>query len=827
MDRMMKKCLMLCCCMMVAVSLPVSARAAQLSGITLVPALHEDILTIQSDEPAPYQVFDLKAPARLVLSFSATTIGDVTPPEAGRAILATRLLQQGDSAVVELTLAPHTTYTIAEEGNNLLIHLPVAAAPQKRQMAQIDDLSVVDQGSNSDLVLRGSLLDRPFTARMANHGTMMIVDIPDTTSRLAKEHFSYASQIIRDVTIGSHKGKTRMVISLLKSSVSHQISATSSEFHIHFGVPRSLDAKMGEQQLGADVGASGMVVEGVDFQPEDRISHVILTLNRENAVVDLQHLGETLRMSVRGGRLKQGLERTMDVSAFPGAVKQIDTFQQGDDVQVVVRLRDRVSVSTFQRGKVIAINIEPHDMAAARAQESGDNSFFYSGDKVTFDFKDIDIKNALRLIAEMSSLNMIMADDVSGKLTMRLIDVPWDQALDLILTSKGLGKEQVGNVMRIAPIDALRSEYKTRLAVQKGAEALEPLVTEFITLNFTKVAAVKTMIASAAANASKVAAATGSSNSSSGGGEKKVAPSGGILSPRGSILTDARTNTLIVKDTQVSIDNVKRLIAAIDQPVRQVLIAARVVEASSDFNRDIGIQWGGTYNAQSQRNFPGAVSIGQPAAAQANATAIAGGGGIASATTKGFLVDLPATAANAIGISLGSFNNAINLDLALSAAELNGSAKVVSNPRIVTTNLKPATISQGTKIAVVTSQGANNAATTTYVDATLNLTVTPQITSKNTVLMDVTISKDSPVGTSANINTKTVTTNVNVKSGETVVIGGVYEHSEGDTKQSVPGLASIPFLGYLFQKNAKIDNRTELLIFITPQIMNSAVTGGE
>ncbi|MDX8414190.1 MAG: type IV pilus secretin PilQ [Mariprofundales bacterium] len=811
MARMMKKYLVFCWCMVMALS--INAHAAALSAVTLVADNQGETLTVQSDVAAPYQVFDLKAPLRLVLSFSSTSIGTVAIPTAGRAVLSTRLLQQGDSAVVELMLAPNTTYTITEQGNNLLVHFPVAAVQQAKRVAQIDDLSVADQGSNSDLLLHGSFLDGPFTARMANHGTMMIVDMPNAHSRLPKEHFSYASQIVRDVTIGSHDGTTRMVISLLKSAVSHQISATGGEFRVHFGLPAS-SAKAGKPSL-----ATGMVVEAVDFQPEDRVSHVILTLNRDNAVVDLKNMGDALRLTVSGGRLQQGMERTMDVSSFPGAVKQIDTFQQGDDVQVVVRLRDEVRVSTFQRGKVVAINIEPQDMAIARAQEGGDNTFSYSGDKVTFDFKDIDIKNALRLIAEMSNLNIIMSDDVSGKLTMRLIDVPWDQALELILTSKGLGKEKVGNVMRIAPIDALRSEYKTRLAVQKGSEALEPLVTEFITLNYTKVAAVKAMIASAAANASKASAASG--------GSKKPKASGGILSSRGSVLTDTRTNTLIVKDTQVSIDNVKRLIAAIDQPVRQVLIAARVVEASHNFNRDIGIQWGGTYNAQSRQNFPGSVSIGQPAAAQANATAIAAGGGIASATTKGFLVDLPAAAANAIGISLGSFNNAINLDLALSAAELNGSAKVVSNPRVVTTNLKPATISQGTKLAVVTSQGSNNAATTTYVDATLNLTVTPQITSKDTVLMDITISKDSPVGTSSNINTKTVTTNVNVKSGETVVIGGVYERTKGKERNGVPGLSSIPYIGYLFQRNTKTDNRSELLIFITPQIMKNAVTGGE
>ncbi|RMH50437.1 MAG: type IV pilus secretin family protein [Zetaproteobacteria bacterium] len=798
------------------------AAAAQLTAVSIRDEAREELVTISSDGPAPYQVFDLSGPARLVLSFPGTSVGDLAAPKGGRVVRLVRLRQQGADGVVELTLARPVHYTIEERGNDLRIHLPLPSESPRRRVAHIDDLAVVDQGEHSELILRGSHLDLPYTARMVNHDMTLILDLPHARARLPREHFSYSSPFVRDVTVGSSGDRVRLVVSLLKPGISHQIVATPGALRIHFG-----SGRLGHGAGGAEKPA--IEVEAVRFKPEDRISHVVLTVRGGSPVVDLNKSDRAVRVTIRGARLRKGLERSMDVSAFPGAVKQIDTFRKGDDVRLVIRLRDKVSVSTFQRGDKLSINIEPQDLAIARAGVSGVNAFSYTGDKVTFDFKDIDIKNALRLIAEMSNLNIIMADDVSGKLTMRLVDVPWDQALDLILTSKGLGQERIGNVLRIAPIEALRSEYSSRLAVKRGSEALEPLITEFITLNYTKVADVKKMIDNAAAAAGKAAAAAAAGKKGGAGAPPAAGkPAGGILSPRGSILVDERTNTLIVKDTRASIDNVKRLVAAIDQPVRQVLIAARVVEASKDFNRDIGIQWGGVYNAQTQRNFPGAISIGAPAAASANAAAIAGGGGTAAATNTGFLVDLPAAAANgSIGISLGSFNNAVNLDLALSAAELNGSAKVVSNPRVVTTNLKPATISQGTKIAVVTSQGANNAATTEYVDATLKLTVTPQITSKDTVLMDVTVSKDSPVGTSANINTKTVTTSVNVKSGETVVIGGVYERTRGDTRNSVPGLASIPVIGWLFQKNARIDNKTELLIFITPQILQNTVTGGE
>jgi len=411
----------------------------------------------------------------------------------------------------------------------------------------------------------------------------------------------------------------------------------------------------------------------------------------------------------------------------------------------------------------------------------------YTGQKVTFDFKDIDIRNALKLISEMSDLNIIMSDDVTGTLTMRLVDVPWDQALDLILSARGLGQEKVGNVMRIAPMEVLRAEYATKLETRHGSLQLEPLVTEFITPSFAKVNDIKVILDSSKAKGTKDAAASGGST--------------GLMTERGSLLLDVRTNTLIVKDTRKAINAVKALIAKIDRPIKQVQIEARIVEASDTFQRNIGIRWGGTGVKRTNQNFPN----------------ITNGNG---------LIDLPmATTAGlggTIGMTLGSLNSALNLNLQLSAAELDGDVHIVSNPRVVTTNLKAATIKQGTQLAFVTPGTANSPPTTTFKDALLELTVTPQITADNSILMEVLVKKDAPSAVGGGIDKKEVTTNILVKNGETIVIGGVYTRTKRDNTNGVPLLSKIPVLGWLFKNNSKQDDKTELLIFLTPTILNGA-----
>ncbi|MCF7822374.1 MAG: type IV pilus secretin PilQ, partial [Mariprofundaceae bacterium] len=365
-----------------------------------------------------------------------------------------------------------------------------------------------------------------------------------------------------------------------------------------------------------------------------------------------------------------------------------------------------------------------------------------------------------------------------------------------------LGKELNGNVMRIAPLAVLRQEHKESLENQKDVELLEPLITEAIGLSFSRVEEIQKMI-----DAGRGAGNPGSGNEVPGNQNNPT-----IMSPRGSYILDSRTNTLIVTDTAQGLSNVKRFIALVDKATEQVLIEARIVEATDSFTNEFGIRWGGQTSTQ-RTGLDGSPNI---QVGSTNPTA-----------SDGFLVDLPAAAASssggAIGLSWSAISKAINLDLELSAAEINGEAKIISSPRILTANGGTALISQGSDVPFVTPSSAAGPATVTFKKAELKLEVTPQITANDTVIMEVDISKDAPTGQSVQgnpiLSTKKVTSTLQVKDGETIVIGGIYTRDKSTNTSGVPGFKDIPVLGWLFKTQGKTDNKTELLIFLTPSIV--------
>lgn len=792
-------------------------QAAQITDIKLLDASDGDVLRIESDGALNYQVFDLDGPPRLILSFPDATLADGVEALQSSGDGVTRVYPVSDKAVVrlEVSLSEALVYEIKEDNHALVVRFAGVKDQQKASAgvhAVIQDIEVRDRGSVTELILRGEHMDANHNAFMAQGKQQLILDFWGASTLLQKTNFQYSTQRISAVMVGQADDRVRLVVKLLPSADMHQqIDATAGE----------LVLRLGSVVVKKKVGV--LKVESVDFQPDDRIAHVMIRTDGTNPVINVREKDDYITIDVKKSDLIAGQERSQDVSAFPGPIRQIDTYQLGENVRIVTRLREKVSVTSFQQGNVFTINFEPEDLALARMNAGERDEFAYTGQKVTFDFKDIDIRNALKLIAEMSDLNIIMSDDVSGLLTMRLVDVPWDQALELILSARGLGKQTSGNVMRVAPMEVLRAEYATRLEAQRGSQQLEPLLTEFITLSYTKVEDVKKIIEGASANASKTTggAASGavapiagasSAGASSAGSETSV----GILSPRGSFLIDARTNTLIIKDTQASINAIKRLVAVVDKPIKQVLIEARIVEASDTFKRDIGVRWGGSITNNTGVRFPSTVTVG------------GAGGAVGTTGNRGFLVDLPAAVSagsgGAIGIALGSLNSLINLDLELSASEAEGEVKIISNPRVITTNLKPATISQGTDVAFQTVT-QNNGTQTQFKTATLSLTATPQITADNHVIMQLKITKDAPVlnalGT-IDIKTKSIDTEVYMDNGETVVIGGIYTRDTTHNEARVPFLSSIPILGNLFKKKFKKDDRSELLIFVTPKILNTA-----
>ncbi|HZX42309.1 MAG TPA: type IV pilus secretin PilQ, partial [Myxococcaceae bacterium] len=424
----------------------------------------------------------------------------------------------------------------------------------------------------------------------------------------------------------------------------------------------------------------------------------------------------------------------------------------------------------------------------------------YADKKVSFEFKDIDIHNLLRVIAEVSKKNIVVADDVTGKITIRLRNVPWDQALDIILASKGLGKEEIGDIIRVAPLKTLEDEARSREERKKALRRQEELVVQLIPVNY--------------ANATDMASRVKD-----------------VLSERGTVAVDGRTNTLVVRDIGSNIGKARGLVDKLDSITPQVLIESRIVEANTTFSRSIGVQWGGF--GQAAPSTGNATGLSFP-----NTVRVTGGSdqGTASATgvsaPPNFAVNLPAAvgagAGGALGFTFGSANGALNLNLRLSAAESNGQVKTISAPKVTTLQNQKASISQGVSIpfSQVSAQGVN----TTFVEARLQLDVTPHITSDGSVLMNIkaTNNQPDPANTGANgqpaIQKKEAETQVLVKDGDTTVIGGIYVRRGATTEAGVPWLMKIPILGFFFKSNTVSENRQELLIFITPRIVTQTAS---
>ncbi|HET9156581.1 MAG TPA: type IV pilus secretin PilQ, partial [Myxococcaceae bacterium] len=523
-------------------------------------------------------------------------------------------------------------------------------------------------------------------------------------------------------------------------------------------------------------------------------------------------------LTLTGVKLPKRLERSLDTSALETPIKMISTFPvpgDGQKVRVVVaadgvlteraeRVADGIVWHLEAKGtrteevavsnRTAGFTTEP----AVAAAQTMTGRTRYVGKKVTFEFKDIDIDNLLRVIAEVSKKNFVVADDVSGKITIRLRNVPWDQALDIILASKGLGKEEVGDIIRVAPLKTLEEEARSREERKKAMRRQEDLVVQLIPVNYATA-------------------------------EQMAARVKDVLSERGTVAVDARTNILVIRDIGSNIGRARSLVEKLDTMTPQVLIESRIVEASTSFSRSIGVQWGGFGQAASASgnatglNFPSSVRVtGGSDLGTASATGVSG--------APNFAVNLPAAvgagAGGALGFTFGSANGALQLNLRLSAAESSGTIKTISAPKVTTLQNQKATISQGVSIpyAQVSAQGVN----TVFVEARLQLDVTPHITSDGSVLMAIkaTNNQPDPANTGANgqpaIQKKEAETQVLVKDGDTTVIGGIYVRRGSTNEAGVPWLMKIPIIGFFFKTNTVSENRQELLIFITPRIVTQA-----
>lgn len=513
-------------------------------------------------------------------------------------------------------------------------------------------------------------------------------------------------------------------------------------------------------------------VNNIDFRRgKDGSGRILIHLSDPNSPIDIKQQGSTIIADLVGISVPGHLQRRLDVMDFATPVQSIDTRQSGKNAQVIIKANGDISQLAYQSKSVYTIEVKPYTPDQRRQRQKKEIS--YSGEKLSLNFQDIEVRSVLQLIADFTGLNVVVSDSVSGNLTLRLKNVPWDQALDIIMRTKGLAKRQEGNVLLIAPADEIATRERAALESSKEKLELSPLRTEILALNY--------------ADAQEMADLLRSQSSS---GEK----SNSILSDRGSVTIDRRTNNLLVHETTDKLDEIRALIQSLDIPVRQVMIEARIVTANDNFTRELGGNLGikdvSTHNS----------------------------GTLNSEYNVGFL---PSTAGPGT-LGLQFLKNNLQLDLEIAAAQEENRAEIVASPRIITSNKTKARIEQGVEIPYeeATSSGATSVA---FKKAVMSLEVTPHITKDDRINMELLVTRDSQgdeVSGVPTIDTRKVQTQVLVDNGETVVLGGIFEKNSSETSSKVPLLGDIPILGRLFRIEKVSDQKKELLIFVTPKIIN-------
>jgi len=590
--------------------------------------------------------------------------------------------------------------------------------------------------------------------------------------------------------------------------------------------------------------ASGLTIKSVDFMNVENKSRLQIGLDGQ-ATYDVNREGNSVVLRINKAKIPNHLARPYITSEFATAIQEILPRQDKGDVVFDIAMKQMTPYFVSQDNKLLIMDfdipdevknkVQPVkaialDTVPAAVQSSGsselskqpyvkglspepafqsniintDTSPKYKGEKITLDFQNADIHNILRIIADVSGLNIVTSDEVKGTITIRLKDIPWDQALDVVLESKDLDKMAMGNVVRIAPADKIKQAQERQLASKKTLEQLEPLVTSVIPVNFAKASEITSTIKG-----------------------KEV----GLLSDRGNITADNRTNVLIVKDISKSVNDISAMVKRLDKPTPQVLISARIVQADNNFSRGLGIQWGGSFRNQSNSHLYGLsgvnTAVATTAASPFSQTVTPGSSAQFSSTfipSPSLAVNFPTNQAAGFGITLGRLGStAAELDLSLDIGETTGSINVLSRPKVVTTDNKKATIKQGQKYPYIV-RNQEGQLSTDLKDIDLQLDVTPRIAFDGSVNMEISVKRDA-LGSVKNqlgdpsIDNREATTEVLVKNGETTVIGGIIEESETNNIQKVPGLGDMPVIGYLFKGTEKTKSKTELLIFITPQII--------
>ena len=676
--------------------------------------------------------------------------------------------------------------------------------------ANLQDLNVASlPGDRVELKLS---FDEPVTAPRGytiEQPARIALDLPGVSNKLGSKNRELGVGNARSITIVEAKDRTRLIVNLT-SLAPYSTRVEGNDLYVLVGdssavasrpsasVPASVAAVPPKKTYGPQPKA----ISNIDFQRgEQGEGNVVITLSDASISPDIQEQGGKIRLDFAKTDLPESLRVRLDVKDFATPVQFVSATGSADRTSIVIEPVGLYDYLAYQTENRLTLSVKPltqDDVERRKAER-----FAYTGEKLSLNFQDIDVRSVLQLIADFTDLNLVASDTVAGNITLRLQNVPWDQALDLVLKTKGLDKRQVGNVLLVAPADEIAARERQELESQKQIAELAPLRRELIQVNYAKAADMAKLFQS-------VTSADGASSDA-----------------RGSVTVDDRTNSIIAYQTQDRLDELRRIIAQLDIPVRQVMIEARIVEANVDYDKALGVRWGGATRRGNWSVYgkDGATSFdNESGQVYLPGTDTVGNVSLQDGVAPVPFVDMGVLGSTS-GIGIGFLTDNVTLDLQLSAMEKTGNGEIVSQPKVVTSDKETAKILKGQEVPYQEAS-SSGATSTSFKEAALSLEVTPQITPDNRIIMEVKVTKDAPDFARAlhgvpPINKNEVNAKVLVNDGETIVIGGVFSNTQTKGVEKVPFLGDLPFLGRVFRRDIVSDNKAELLVFITPRIMNN------
>ncbi|MHB8455469.1 MAG: type IV pilus secretin PilQ [Acidiferrobacterales bacterium] len=841
--------------------LSAAATAAEMTGISWESGGSSPALQVHISGKSSYEVASLEGGQRLRVSFPKIKLGSAVTDLDGRGPVKgvyPYLADNGTAVYVDLLMTDPghlmveaTKYgyrVVAAKGTSTATSTPAPAAvapapveaagaapvaaavpvpsasPVSTPAAGVSGKNVIQAinyvklpGDRVQIRIQMARAPGKPAAFTTNNPATISLDFANTRVGLDKDSLSVLLGVVHRVTAIEAEHRTRVIVSLVRPA-GYSTSISGNTFVMTIDNPTttiSSGPAVATTHFANAVGTEKHSLKKIDFRrgPQGD-GKVIVGLSDTGVGIDLREEAGKITVDFLNTRITPELQRRLDVTDFATPIQSIDTYQQGRNVRMIISASGKYDHLAYQAGDVFTVNVKP--VVTAPGQENKVQAGGYTGQKLSLNFQNIDVRAALQVIADFTGLNFVTSDSVKGNLTLRLKDVPWDQALDIILDAKNLAMERNGNVISVAPAAEIAAKQKASLEASKVQQELEPLVSELIQINYSKAADIAKLLKSI-----KAVNPAGQQQSPASGSvtyQKLATESNSLLSPRGQVTVDERTNSILIQDTPSKIREVRKLIAQLDKPVRQVMIETRLVEATDDFAKNLGVRLG----VRSQTTNATACGT-----LDCNAAALTTGSAV-NLTGNALNVNMSAGAINttnpgSIALTLLNLPNSNLLDLELSALQQEGRGKIISSPRIITANQKKARIEQGQERTFTALGGGLGTQSFLTKNAVLALEVTPQITPDDRVILDVLITKDdfqSASATDSTMNKKEITTQVLLDNGETVVIGGIYEQTQNTVLSKVPFFGDLPLLGWMFRSTSELNNRDELLIFLTPRILS-------